>query len=62
MTPSSFELPQKPLRVEHLACGATWEMYAIEWPPKIVVCTECQVPLKLVGLDPETQRLAYRTI
>lgn len=60
MTPSSF--PKEPVKVVHLDCEHVWEMYAIEWPPKVTVCTNCKVALKLVGHDQTTNRLAYRKL
>lgn len=46
----------------HLACGAEWDHYCSEWPPKVVVCPSCHVAMKLIMHDLASNRLAYRRI
>lgn len=31
-------------------CGGEWEFYTFDWPPKVVVCTNCTAVLRLVHI------------
>lgn len=62
MTPSSSKWPAQPVKIQHIPCGSTWEMYAIEWPPRIAICTNCKMALQLISHDPKTKNLTYRRL
>lgn len=62
MTHSSYELPKTPITVSHINCGGMCDVYAIEWPIKVLVCTNCARPMKLVGHNAETKSIAFRDI